>query len=66
MFFYLRHFTFILQHLTLVVRNTFAHILICMFDEIIKNLILILHSNQKPFFTPQKKKLKPKRKAIPS
>jgi hypothetical protein len=65
MFFNLKHFTFIIQHLVLIVRNTFSHILICMFDEIIKKLILILHSNKKTFFTP-KKKIKPKRKIIPS
>jgi hypothetical protein len=44
-FFYSRHFTFILQHFVLIVTNTFSHILICMFDEIIKKMILILHSN---------------------
>jgi hypothetical protein len=42
-FIYLKHFIFILQHHVLIVKNTFSHILICMFDEIIKNLILILH-----------------------
>jgi hypothetical protein len=38
----------------LIVRNTFSHIFICMFDEIIKKMILILHSNQKTFIYPKK------------
>jgi hypothetical protein len=54
LFFSLRHFSFILHHLVLIVRNTFSHILICMFDEIIKKVILISYSNQKPFFIPPK------------
>ncbi len=54
MFFYFKHFTFILQHLVLIVKNTFSHSIICMFDEIIKKLIIILHSNQKNLFLPQK------------
>jgi hypothetical protein len=37
-----------------------------MFDEIIKNLILIFHSNQKSFFTQKNSKFKPRKKAIPS
>jgi len=53
-FIYLRYFTLTLQHFVLIVRNTFSHILICMFDEIIKTLILILHSNQKTSLYPQK------------
>jgi len=50
-FFYLRHFTFILPHHVLIVTNTFSQNLICMLDEIIKKMILVLHSNQK---LPQK------------
>jgi len=65
LFFYLKHFIFIL-HLVLIVINTFSHILICMFDEIIKKKILILHSNQKTFLYPKKIKFKRRRKAIPS
>jgi hypothetical protein len=53
MFFYLKHFTFILQHLVLIVLNTFLHILICVFDEIIFNMIMILHSKQKNLYIPQ-------------
>jgi len=30
----LRHFTFILHHLMLIIRNTFSHILICMLEKI--------------------------------
>jgi hypothetical protein len=45
---------FILHHLVLIVRNTFSHIVICMFDKFIKTMILILHPNQKIFFYPQK------------
>jgi hypothetical protein len=66
MFFCLRHFSFILHHLVLIVINTFSHIIICMFNEIIKKMIIILHSNQKIVYTPKNKKFKPKRKAIPS
>jgi hypothetical protein len=47
MFFCLRHFTFILHHHVLIVINTFSQNLICMLDEIIKKMILVLHSNQK-------------------
>ncbi len=32
-FFYLRHFTFILHYLMLIIRNTFSHILICMLEK---------------------------------
>jgi len=42
---YIKHFPFILHHLVLIVINTFLDILICMFDEIIKKMIIILHSN---------------------
>ncbi len=38
MFFLSRHFAFILQHFVLIVTNAFSHILICMFDEIIKKI----------------------------
>jgi hypothetical protein len=64
-FFYLRHFTFILQHLVLMVKNKFSHILICMLDEVIKKMIIVLVSNKKTFRYPQNEKFKPKRKAIP-
>jgi hypothetical protein len=36
---------------------TFSHILIRMFDEIIKKMILVFHPNQKTFLYPQKLKL---------
>jgi hypothetical protein len=36
---------------------TFSHFLICMLDEIIKKMILVLHSNQKTFLYPQKLKV---------
>jgi hypothetical protein len=66
-FSYSRHFTFILHHLVLIVINTFSHILICMFDEFIKTMILILHPNQKIFFYPQKLEVQIlKKKAISS
>jgi hypothetical protein len=65
-FFKFKHFTFILQHLLLMVKNTFSHIFICMLDEIIKkndsNLAL---KQKKPLFTPKNEKFKPKRKTIP-
>jgi hypothetical protein len=34
MFFNLKHFTFIFHHFVLIVRNTFSHILICMFEKV--------------------------------
>ncbi len=37
-----------------------------MFDEIIKKLTKIFHSNQKTFLYPQKNKFKPKKKILPS
>jgi hypothetical protein len=38
-----------------------------MFDESIKKMIIILHSNKKnPFFTSKNNKFRPKKKAIPS
>jgi hypothetical protein len=37
----------------LIGKNTFPHIFICMFDEIIKKMILILHLNQKPCLPPK-------------
>jgi hypothetical protein len=37
-----------------------------MFDEIIKKLIIILHSTKKPYFTPKNNKFKPKKNARPS
>ncbi len=54
MVFYLRHFTFILHHLVLIVRNTFSHTLICMFDEIMKKIILALHPKPKNLSLPPK------------
>jgi len=54
MIFYLKHFTFILHHLVLMIKNTFSHILICMLDKIFKKMIIVLHSNQKIFFYAQK------------
>jgi len=54
MFFYLKHLTFILHHLLLIVINTFSYILICLLDKIIKTMILVLHSNHKIFFYPKK------------
>jgi hypothetical protein len=54
MFFYLKHFTFILHDLVLIIRNKFSHIFICMLDKFIKTMILILHPNQKIFPYPQK------------
>jgi hypothetical protein len=65
MFIYLRHFTFILQHLVLIIINTFSHILICMFDEITKKLIIILHKPKNLSLPQKNKKFKPRRKAIP-
>jgi hypothetical protein len=65
-FFYLRHFTFFLHRLVLMVRNTFSHIRICMLDEIVKKNILVLHSNKKPFLIFKNAKFKPWKKAIPS
>ncbi len=53
-FFYLENFIFILHHFMVTVKNTFSHILICMLDEIIKKMIIILHSNKKTFFYPQR------------
>jgi hypothetical protein len=35
-----------------MVKNTFSHILICMLDEIIKKMILVLHSNKKNLLLP--------------
>jgi hypothetical protein len=65
-FFYLRHFTFILQHLVLIVKNTFSHIFICMFDEIIKKWFYSC-IQLKNLYLPQKNnKFKPIKKAIPS
>jgi hypothetical protein len=58
MLFYLRTFTFILHHFVLIIINTFSHILVCMFDKFIKKIILVLHSNQKIFFYPQKLEVK--------
>jgi hypothetical protein len=43
----------ILHHLVLIIKNTFSHILICMLDEIIKKMILVLHSNQFFFLLPK-------------
>jgi hypothetical protein len=66
MFLYLRHFTFILHHLVLIVRNTLSHILICMFDIFIKTMILVLHLNQTNFLYPQKLEIQTlKRKQYP-
>jgi hypothetical protein len=48
-----------------MVKNTFLHILICMLDEIMEKMILILFSNTKTFLYPPPKKLKPRRKVIP-
>jgi hypothetical protein len=52
--FYLRHFF----SFYIIIINKFSHLLICMFFEIIKKLIFILHSNQKTFLYPQNKKFK--------
>ncbi len=53
-FFYLKHFIFILHHIVLIVRNTMLHTLICVFDEIIFKMIIVLHANQKTFSLPPK------------
>ncbi len=66
LFFLFKAFFF---HFTWSFVNSYKYILtffICMFDEIIKKLTLILHSNQKTVFTPKNKKFKLRRKAIPS
>jgi len=58
--FYLRHFNVFLHHFMLMVKNTFSHIPICMFDKIVKRIILVLHLNKKkPFLTPKNAKFKP-------
>ncbi len=64
-FFCWRHFFFILHHLLLIVRNTSSHIIICVFDEIIKKLILILHSTKNPFLAPKIRSSNLKEKQYP-
>ncbi len=64
-FFYLKHFTFFLHCLVLMVRNTFSNTLRCMFDEIVrKNKFSIAFKRKKPSLTPKNAKFKPWRKTI--
>jgi hypothetical protein len=49
-FFYFKDFYFFLNHLVLMVKNTFSHIFICIFDKIINKISLVLHSHKNTFY----------------